>query len=118
MSQAVPGHLRQTSHSEEFQQNVVYWKRKRKTTPVFFPQNSMKSMKRQKYMTPEDDPHRLEGVQYATEQEYRAIANSSRKMKQLGQSVNDVRLLMCLVVKVKPDAAKNNIGQELGMLGP
>jgi len=39
-------------------------------------------------------------------------------MKQLGQSVNDVRLLMCLVMKVKPDAAKNNIGQELGILGP
>ena len=69
MSQAMQGHLRQTGHSEEFWQNVVYWRRKRKTTPVFFTQNSMKSTKRQKYMAPEDDPHRLEGVQYATEEE-------------------------------------------------
>ena len=41
-------------------------------------QNPMNSMKRQKDMTPEDEPPpRLEGVQYATEEEERAITNSS-----------------------------------------
>ena len=39
----------------------------------------MDSMKRQKDMTPEDEPHRSEGVQYATGEEQRAITNSSRK---------------------------------------
>ena len=29
-------------------------------------------------------------------------------MKQLGQSRNDAQLWMCLVVKVKSDATKNN----------
>ena len=77
-----------------------------------------KVWKDQKIMTPEDDPHRLEGVQYATEEEWRATANSSRKMKQLVQSGNDVWLLMCLVVKVKTDAVKNSIGQDLGILSP
>ena len=39
-------------------------------------------------------------------------------MKQLGQSRNDTQLWMCLVVKVKPDAVKNNIAEEPKMFGP
>ena len=39
----------------------------------------MNSMKRQKDMTLEDEAPRLEGVQYATGEEQRAITNSSRK---------------------------------------
>ena len=31
------------------------------------------------------------------------------RMKHLGQSGNDAQLQMCLVVKVKSDAVKNNI---------
>ena len=40
------------------------------------------------------------------------------RMKKLGQSESDGQLWMCLVVKVKFDAGKNNIEQESGMLGP
>jgi len=40
------------------------------------------------------------------------------RMKQLSQSGNGAQLWMCLVVKVKPDAVKNNIPQKPGMLGP
>ena len=39
----------------------------------------MNGMKRQKDMTLEDELPRLAGVQYATEDEQRAITNSSRK---------------------------------------
>ena len=58
-------------------------------------ENPMNSMKRQKDMTPEDEPPRLEGVQYATGEEWRAITNSSRKNeaagpKQKQHSVGDV----------------------------
>ena len=38
----------------------------------------MNSMNMQKDMTPEDEPPRSEGVQYATGEEQRAITNSSR----------------------------------------
>ena len=41
-------------------------------------------MKRQKDMTLEDEPLRLEGVQYATRGEWRAITNSSRKKEAAG----------------------------------
>ena len=41
----------------------------------------MNSMKRKKDMTPEDEPHRSEGIQYATGEEQKAITNSSRKKK-------------------------------------
>ena len=41
-------------------------------------------MKRQKDMTPEDKPPRLEGVQYATKEEQRVITNSSRKNEVAG----------------------------------
>ena len=40
------------------------------------------------------------------------------RMKRLGQSRNDGQLWMCLVVKVKSNAVKNNISYEPGMLGP
>ena len=67
----------------------------------------MNGMERQKDMILKDELPRSVGAQYATGEGWR---NSSRKMKQPGQSGNDVQLLMCLVVKVKLDAAKNNIG--------
>ena len=44
----------------------------------------MNGMKRQKDKTPEDKPLRLEGVQYATGEEQRAITNSSRKNEAAG----------------------------------
>ena len=55
----------------------------------------MNSMKRQKDMTPEDEPPRLEGVQYATGEEQRGITNCSRKNEAAGSkwkqnSVSDV----------------------------
>ena len=39
------------------------------------------------------------------------------RMKRLGQSGNDTWLWMCLLVKVKSDAVKNNIALEHGKLG-
>ena len=44
----------------------------------------MNSMKRQKYIIPEDEPTRPEGVQYATGEDQRAITNSSRKNEEPG----------------------------------
>ena len=39
----------------------------------------MNSMKRQKYMTLEDESSRSEGVQYATRESWRVVTNSQRK---------------------------------------
>ena len=69
----------------------------------------MNSMKRQKDMTLEDEPPRSEGIQYATGEELRAITNSSRQNEVAGLKWNDVQLWMCLVVKIKSNAVKNNI---------
>ena len=52
---------------------------------------------------------RLEGVQYTTEEEWRAITKSSRKNEVAGKSWNVTQLLMYLVVKIKSDTVKNNI---------
>ena len=41
-------------------------------------------MKMQKDMTLEDKTSRMEGVQYATEEEWREITNSSRKDEDAG----------------------------------
>ena len=40
------------------------------------------------------------------------------RLKSLGQNTNGVRSQMCLVMKVKSDAMKNNIAKEFGLLGP
>ena len=42
-------------------------------------------MKRQKDMTWEDEPSRLEGVQIATGEEWKAVTNSTRKNEVAGQ---------------------------------
>ena len=47
-------------------------------------ENHINSMKRQKDLAPEDEPHRLEGIQYVTGEEQRAITNSSRKNEVVG----------------------------------
>ena len=39
-------------------------------------------------------------------------------MKRLSQRGNETQLWICLVVKVKSKAVKNNIAQELEMLDP
>ena len=74
-------------------------------------------MNRQKYMTQEDEPPKSEGVQYSTGEKQREIVNSSKKDEAKGQSRSDTQLWMCLMLKVKINAVKNNIAYELGMLG-
>ena len=41
-----------------------------------------------------------------------------KKKYKKGKSRNDTELWMCLVVKTKSDATKNNTPQETGTLGP
>ena len=55
-------------------------------------ENSINSMKKQKYMTSEDEPHpRSVGIQYATGEEQTAITNSSRKNDQPRQHIKKQR---------------------------
>ena len=49
-----------------------------------FCENPKDSMKRQKEMTPEDNPPRSKGVQHTTEEEQRTIIKSSRKNEVAG----------------------------------
>ena len=99
------GHSRQTGHSGEY--DKMWFKTwftgggNGKLMQYFCHENPMNSMKRQKYMTVEDESSRSEGVQYATK--------APERMKQLGQSGNDAWLWICLVMEVKSDAAKNSI---------
>ena len=60
-------------------------------------------------MTLKDEPSRLEGIQYTTGKGREQLLIAPERMKQLGQSRNNSQLWMCLVVKVKSDAMKNNI---------
>ena len=77
-------------------------------------------VEKEKDMTPKDErfPPRLEGVQYATGKSQGQLLIAPERMKRLGQSGNDAQLWMCLTMKVKSDAVKNNTAQEPGVLGP
>ena len=66
-----------------------------KPLQYFCCKNAMNSMKRRKDMTPENEPHWSEGIQYAPREKQRAITNSSRKNEGAGsktkwRSVADV----------------------------
>ena len=52
---------------------------------------------------------RSEGFQYATGEEWKQVIIAPEGMKQLGQNGNDAQLWMCLVMKVKSNAAENSI---------
>jgi len=69
-------------------------------------------------MSPPPTPPRSEGVQYATGESRGQLLIAPERIKRLGQSGNDAPWWMCLVVKVKSDAVRNNIAQEPGMSGP
>ena len=69
----------------------------------------MDSMKRQKDMTPEDKPPGQKVFNMLLGKSKGQSPITPERMKQLGQSGNDVQLWMCLVVKVKSNAIKDNI---------
>ena len=59
-----------------------------KSLQYHFLENSMNSMKRQKDMTPDDEPPRLEGAQYTTGEDQRAITSSPTKNEVAGPKWN------------------------------
>ena len=73
----------------------------------------MNCMKRQKGMTLKDE---LPGRQVPNMLLEKSREIAPEGMKRLSQSRNNAQLWMCLMVKVKSDAVKNNIAQEPGML--
>ena len=66
----------------------------------------MNNRKRQREMTLKDEHPRLVVVQYALKKRGEIAPEG---MKKLSQSRNNTQLWMCLVLKVKSDALKNNI---------
>ena len=64
-------------------------------------ENPMNSMKRQKYMTLKDELLRSVGAQ-------KGGKTATEGMRKLSQSGNKAQLWICLVLKVKSDAIKNN----------
>ena len=70
----------------------------------------MKTMTRQKDTTVEDEPPPDQKVSsMLLGMSRRQLLTALERTKQLGQSGNSVQLWMCLVIKVKFDAVKNNI---------
>ena len=70
-------------------------------------ENPMNTVKRQKDVTLKEEPSsRSAGVQYATEKNGETTPEGMRKLNQSG---NDVQLGMCLAMREKVNAIKNNI---------
>ena len=72
-------------------------------------ENPINSMKRQKEITPEYVPSRLEVSSMLLRKSRGQLLIAPERMKRLDQSRNDTQLWMCLVVKVKSNAVKYNI---------
>ena len=80
-----------------------------KLLQYFCLQNPMNSMKRQKDMTPEDEPPGQKVSHVLPEKNRGQLVTAPERMKRIVQTGNDTQLWMCLVVKVKLNAVKNNI---------
>ena len=118
LSHAIWGHPTWMGHSEEFWQNVAYWRRKWQPTPVFFPWEPHEQYEKEKIDDTGRWVPRPEGIQYATGEEWRAIMNSSKKNEVAGAKHKWCSVWVCLVVKLKSSVVKHNIAQEHGLLGP
>ena len=88
---------------------MVHWRRKWQSAPVFLPGEPQRQYEKVKGLTLEDEPHRLEGIQQATEEEQRAITNSSRKNEVAGQKQKRHLAMDVSGGESKSDAVKNNI---------
>ena len=80
------------------------------TTPVFLPCKSHEQYEKTKnYDTAKWAPpgQKVSHMLLGKSEEQLQIA--TERMKHLGQNRNNIQLWMCLVVKVKLDAVKNNI---------
>ena len=108
MSHALKGQPREMDHSG----NKTWSTRGRNGSPLqySFLEDTMDSMKRQKDKTLEDVPPtpdwKVSNMLLGKIGGQLLIA--LERMKQLGQSRNDAKLWMCLVVKLKSDTLKNN----------
>ena len=71
-------------------------------------ENPMNTMKRQKDITLEDEPPKLEGVQYVTWKIRGQLLMAPERMQQLSQSRSDTWFWICLVVQVT-SVVKSNI---------
>ena len=57
------------AYSEELWQNMVHWRRKWQTTPVFLLQEPHEQSEKAKRYEVEDETSKSEGIQYATGEE-------------------------------------------------
>ena len=78
---------------------------------------NMNSMKKQKDITLEDEPSRLEGIKYTTGEKWTAITNSSRRNKE-AETKWECRLAVDVFGgESKVQCCKEQFASEPGMLG-
>ena len=103
------GHPRWIGHSGEFWKNTVHWRREWQIIPVFLPgERHEQYEKAKRYDTGRCVPQ-VDRYSMLLGKSGGQLLIAPERMKLLDQSRNDAQLWMCLVVKVKSDAVKNNI---------
>ena len=92
---------------------MVHWRRKWQSTPIFFPEEPHGQYEKPKrYARPAPIPGWK--VPYMLLGKSRGqLKIAPEGMKWLGQSRKNAQLWMLLVVKVKSDAIKNNVAENL-----
>ena len=103
LSHAIQSYRKWTGHGKEFWQNVVHWKR----ILVILPGEPHEQYEKAKMWHQNKTPE-VEGVKYVPGDMWQLLIAPER-MKRLSQRGNSTQLWICLVVKVKSDAVKNNI---------
>ena len=78
----------------------------------------MRSMKKQKDMTPEDEPPSQKVSSMLLGKSRGQLLTATVRMKRQGQSRSGTGVREYLAVKAKSHAVKNNAAEEPGMLGP
>ena len=89
--------------------NMTYlWRREWQTTPYISYENPMNCIKRQKDMTPKDEPPGQKVSDVLLGKSRGQLLTAPERTKRPGQSRNDAQLRICLVMKAKSDAVNNS----------
>ena len=120
ISHALQGYPRWTGHIREFWQNMIHWMREWQIIPLYLPgvPHELHKGPKKKNDTKRWIPPGLKVSNMVLGKSREELSIAPEWMKQLGQSGYNTQLLMCLVMEVKPDAAKNSTVWEPGMLCP
>ena len=88
---------------------MIHWRKEWQPTPGFLPREPHGQYEKAERYDTEDEPPQVRKCPVCYWRRAVQLLIAPVRMMHLGQTKNDAQLCICLLVKVEPNATKNNI---------